>query len=131
MGCTTPRPPASLTAATSSGFEHGYIGPQMSGTSTWAWRVSGVSMGIARRYRTRQPNAKWKRRHMPSVGMCRLAMSTKAEGPPGNARWPFVVRCRLEAIRLATGRPVFQRALVRRTLARFEPALGLLSLDKG
>mmetsp|Transcript_48975 Transcript_48975/g.113222 ORF Transcript_48975/g.113222 Transcript_48975/m.113222 type:complete len:359 (+) Transcript_48975:442-1518(+) len=32
MGCTTPKPPASLTAATSSGFEPGYIGPLMMGT---------------------------------------------------------------------------------------------------
>jgi hypothetical protein len=30
-GCTTPKPPASETAATSSGFDPGYIGPLMMG----------------------------------------------------------------------------------------------------
>src|SRR5688500_14616641 len=40
-----PMPPASLTAATSSGLLQGYIAPQMSGTSMPACRVSGVSSG--------------------------------------------------------------------------------------
>jgi len=43
IGCTIPIPPASDTAATSSGFEHGYIAPQISGTSILASRVRGVS----------------------------------------------------------------------------------------
>src|SRR6185436_3656474 len=42
-GCTTPMPPASETAATSSGLLHGYIAPQISGTSMPSWRVTGVS----------------------------------------------------------------------------------------
>ena len=42
MGCTMPRPPASLTAATSSGLLHGYMGPQISGTSIPACDVKGV-----------------------------------------------------------------------------------------
>ena len=42
MGWNTPSPPASETAATSSGFEQGYIGPQISGTST-----QGPSAGSA------------------------------------------------------------------------------------
>ena len=32
IGCTMPMPPASDTAATSSGLLQGYIAPQMSGT---------------------------------------------------------------------------------------------------
>ena len=36
-------PPASEAAATSSGLEHGYIAPQISGTSMPSFRVSGVS----------------------------------------------------------------------------------------
>src|SRR6187402_341063 len=47
VGCTTPSPPARLTAATSSGLLHGYIGPQMSGTAMWACSVSGVEKGSA------------------------------------------------------------------------------------
>src|SRR6476646_1192633 len=39
----TPMPPASETAATSSGLLHGYMAPQISGTSTPSWRVTGVS----------------------------------------------------------------------------------------
>ena len=39
----TPMPPASETAATSSGLLHGYMAPQISGTSMPSWRVSGVS----------------------------------------------------------------------------------------
>src|SRR6185295_14240902 len=46
-GCTTPSPPASLTAATSSGLEQGYMGPQMSGTSTPACRVNAVCIESA------------------------------------------------------------------------------------
>src|SRR6185295_8931457 len=46
-GCTTPSPPASLTAATSSGFEQGYMGPPISGTSTPACRVNAVSIDSA------------------------------------------------------------------------------------
>jgi hypothetical protein len=37
-----PMAPASDTAATSSGFVHGYIAPQMSGTSMPTWRVNAV-----------------------------------------------------------------------------------------
>src|SRR5215218_2090905 len=36
-------PPASETAATNSGLLHGYMAPQISGTSMPSWRVSGVS----------------------------------------------------------------------------------------
>ena len=36
-------PPASDAAATSSGLLHGYIAPQMSGTSMPACAVSGVA----------------------------------------------------------------------------------------
>src|SRR6476469_3994091 len=39
----TPIPPASETAATSSGLLHGYMAPQISGTSMPSWRVKGVS----------------------------------------------------------------------------------------
>src|SRR5215207_23621 len=46
IGCTIPMPPASDTAATSSGLLHGYIAPQMSGTSTPAWRVNGVANAL-------------------------------------------------------------------------------------
>jgi len=53
IGCTIPIPPASETAATSSGLLHGYIAPQISGTSIPAWRVSGVSSGEALRGGTR------------------------------------------------------------------------------
>jgi len=42
----TPMPPASETAATSSGLLHGYMAPQISGTSTPSWRVTGVSSGM-------------------------------------------------------------------------------------
>src|SRR5262245_14144215 len=42
-GWAMPIPPASETAATSSTLLHGYMAPPMSGTSTRAWRVSGVS----------------------------------------------------------------------------------------
>jgi len=42
-GWITPMPPASEAAATSSGLLHGYIAPQMSGTSIPSWRVMGVS----------------------------------------------------------------------------------------
>src|ERR1035437_2925062 len=45
IGCTIPMPPASLTAATSSGLLHGYIGPQMSGTSMPTCVVNGVDKG--------------------------------------------------------------------------------------
>jgi NAD(P)H-dependent flavin oxidoreductase YrpB (nitropropane dioxygenase family) len=41
-GCTMPMPPASEAAATSSGLLHGYMAPQISGTSMPACRVSGV-----------------------------------------------------------------------------------------
>jgi hypothetical protein len=43
MGWMIPIPPASDTAATSSGLLQGYIAPQMTGTSIPAWRASGVS----------------------------------------------------------------------------------------
>ena len=46
IGCTIPMAPASDTAATSSGLLHGYIAPQMSGTSTPASRVSGVARSV-------------------------------------------------------------------------------------
>src|SRR5882724_7637451 len=39
----TPMPPASDTAATSSGLLHGYMAPQISGTSMPSWRVTVVS----------------------------------------------------------------------------------------
>src|SRR5213593_2709495 len=42
-GWTIPMPPASDTAATSSGFEHGNMAPPISGTATRASRVSAVS----------------------------------------------------------------------------------------
>jgi len=45
MGWTMPRPPASLTAATSSGLEQGYMAPQTMGSATPAWRVKGVGRG--------------------------------------------------------------------------------------
>ncbi len=44
-GCTMPIPPASDTAATSSGLLQGYIAPQTSGTSIPASRVRGVERG--------------------------------------------------------------------------------------
>jgi len=43
IGWMMPIPPASETAATSSGLLQGYIAPQMIGTSMWACRVSAVS----------------------------------------------------------------------------------------
>src|SRR5215471_3989843 len=43
IGCTTPSPPASETAATSSGLLHGYMAPHTSGTRMPAWRVRAVS----------------------------------------------------------------------------------------
>ena len=43
IGCTMPIPPASDTAATSSGLLHGYIAPQIRGTWIPASRVSAVS----------------------------------------------------------------------------------------
>ncbi len=43
MGWMTPSPPASDTAATSSGLLHGYMAPQMSGTSMPTARVKAVS----------------------------------------------------------------------------------------
>src|SRR4029077_16640803 len=43
----TPIPPASDAAATSSGLLHGYMAPQISGTSMPSWRVSGVSRRLA------------------------------------------------------------------------------------
>ena len=42
-GCNTPSAPASEAAATNSGLEHGYMGPQISGTSTPACRVRSVA----------------------------------------------------------------------------------------
>src|SRR3569623_640845 len=42
-GWTTPIAPASETAATSSGLVHGYMAPQISGTSMPTWRVNTVS----------------------------------------------------------------------------------------
>src|SRR5436305_1066370 len=42
-GWITPMPPASETAATSSGLLHGYMAPQISGTSMPSWRVTAVS----------------------------------------------------------------------------------------
>ena len=55
MGWMTPRPPASLTAATSSGFEHGYIGPLISGTAMPAagerWRINVLDPGASAPWR--------------------------------------------------------------------------------
>ena len=45
-GCTIPIPPASDAAATSSGLLHGYIAPQISGTSIPACAVSGVARAV-------------------------------------------------------------------------------------
>ena len=47
MGCTIPIPPASDTAATNSGLEHGYMAPHSRGTVIPASRVRGVSRGFA------------------------------------------------------------------------------------
>ena len=48
----TPMPPASETAATSSGLLHGYMAPQMSGTSMPSWRVTEVSRRDTSAYRS-------------------------------------------------------------------------------
>ena len=59
IGCTMPSPPALLTAATNSGLLHGYMGPQMSGTRIWAWRVSAVSIVMA--WVARGASERWRR----------------------------------------------------------------------
>ena len=46
IGWMIPSPPAADTAAISSGLLHGYIAPQISGTSTPAWRVNAVAIDI-------------------------------------------------------------------------------------
>ena len=46
MGWTIPIPPASETAATSSGLLQGYMAPHTSGTSIPACSVRGVFMGV-------------------------------------------------------------------------------------
>jgi len=55
-GCTIPIAPASDTAATSSGFVHGYMAPQMMGWSMPTWRVNAVGCGFI----ARSPAAKAK-----------------------------------------------------------------------
>lgn len=58
--------------------------------------------------------------------------SATAEGPlEHKLQWPFVVRVPARGVSPRYRKARVQRASVRRTLARFEPAMGLLSLDKG
>ena len=60
MGCRMPIPPASDAAATSSGLLHGYMAPQISGTSIPACSVSAVPHGF-----------------LPSTAILRLSSGTQ------------------------------------------------------
>src|SRR5512147_2916934 len=60
-----PMPPASDTAATSSGLLQGYIAPQMSGISMPAWRVSAVApTGSGIRHRLEPPHHRGPGHHL-------------------------------------------------------------------
>src|ERR1043166_7635051 len=61
-----PMPPASETAATSSGLLHGYMAPQISGTSIPAWDVSLVSTTGIRDQGAREPGSRGARAPPPS-----------------------------------------------------------------
>src|SRR5688500_19253426 len=79
MGWTMPMPPASDTAATSSGLLQGYMAPQISGTSMPASRVSAVSRRVI--IRQQATGSRPQARTSWSVAGCRLPVPLLVKPP--------------------------------------------------